>query len=265
MRMFGKILAVLLLVVATLPACAQERGLAGFGIVLMHGKGGQPGAQLASLAAALEEQGAKVVMPRMAWAGVRGRPDAYDVPYDQALTRIDAEIAQLRKQGARRIVIGGQSLGANAALAFAARRGNGLAGIMALAPGHTPERMGRPDILRAVEHARELVGSGRGGARESFPDVNQGQSFQVEGTAQAWLSFNDPRGPANMPHNAAAMAAVPFLWVIGTNDPLVAAGRDYAFTLARPNAKSRYVEISAGHLDTPDRARAEVIAWLKSL
>jgi hypothetical protein len=74
-------------------AAAAER-LDGFGIVLMLGKGGQPGGPLSSLAAALEAAGAHVIMPSMAWSGKKGVPDAYDTPYEQALDEITRTIAR---------------------------------------------------------------------------------------------------------------------------------------------------------------------------
>lgn len=244
---------------------AESKILADYGVVLLHGKGGQPDGNIASLAAALKSEGALVITPRMAWSGSNGRPDRYDTPYEQALSPIGRAVEQLKSQGAKRIVVAGQSLGANAAIGYAARHGSGLAAVIALAPGHTPERMKRQDIVASVATARQLVGSGQGSAVSLFPDINQGQSFQVKATAAAYLSFFDPSGSAVMPRNAAAMPPIPFLWVIGRSDPLSQAGRGYAFDRAAKHPKSRYVEVNAGHFDTPNAAQAEVIAWLKSL
>jgi len=67
-----------------------------------------------------------------------------------------------------------------------------------------------------------------------------------------------------MPKNAARLL-VPFLYVIGKADPLYTSSRSYIFDHARANGKSRYVEIDAGHLDTPDKAKGDFILWLKSL
>jgi len=257
---------VLFLVLLFLPqaAIAQQRSLSGFGIVLMHGKGGQPGGLLNALASSLEAEGAKVIMPSMAWSGERGRPTAYDVTYARSLNKIDAAVAELRRSGARRIVIAGQSLGANAALAYAAQKPAGLAGVIALAPGHTPERMRRPEIQMAVARARDLVAKGKGGTRETWPDLNVGQSFTVTGTAEAYLSFFDPKGLAVMPRTAARLSS-PLLLVVGRSDPLYQLGRGYIFDQAKPSAKSRYLEIDAGHFDTPSKAKDDVAAWLKTL
>jgi pimeloyl-ACP methyl ester carboxylesterase len=131
-------------------AMAQEKALAGFGIVLMHGKGGQPGGYVQPMALALESEGALVVMPKMAWSGTKGLPDSYSVPYPTALLEIDRAIAQLKSQGATKIIVAGQSLGANAVLGFAAKKGTEIAGIVLLAAGHTPERMRMPEIATAL-------------------------------------------------------------------------------------------------------------------
>lgn len=231
----------------------------------MHGKGGQPGRLIGSLASALEAEGAAVVMPRMAWSGQMGRPTGYRMTYEQALSQIDLAIEQLTAKGAKKIVIAGQSLGANAAIGYAARRGDKLSGVIALAAGHMPEKMKQPGIVNAVAEARQLVTAGKGDTTKPFGDFNQGEPFQTTATAAAYLSFFDPKGPAVIPRNAAAMPASPFLWVIGRSDPLSAAGRGYAFDRAAKHPKSKYVEVNAGHRDTPDAARQEVILWLKSL
>ena len=259
-----RLLAVALVLAGGAPACAQSGPLAGMGIVLMHGKGGRPGGNIGGLAAALEAQGARVIMPTMAWSGSRGVPTSYNITFEQALGDIDGAIGTLRARGAKRIVIAGQSLGANAAIAYAARKGGQVAGVMALAPGHTPDRNRRPELLQAVVEARAQVAAGQGTARGAFPDSNQGQVFSVPGTVAGWFSYYDANGTANMPNNAARLTQ-PFLYVIGTSDPLIFAGRAYIFSQARAHPKSRYVEVNAGHLDTPETARDDVVSWLKGL
>lgn len=246
-------------------AMAQEKALAGFGIVLMHGKGGQPGGYVQPMALALESEGALVVMPKMAWSGTKGRPDSYSVPYPTALLEIDRAIAQLKSQGATKIIVAGQSLGANAVLGFAAKKGAEISGIVLLAAGHTPERVRMPEIATALASAHQLLSSGKGQETADYPDFNQGKRFYTRATAEAYVSFFDPKGPAVMPTNAALLPSLPMLWVIGRRDALVSEGRGYVFNRAPANKKSRYVEIDAGHTDTPQVAPAEVIAWLKTL
>ena len=261
--MFGVVVLGMLLLPAM--ALAQSGSLAGFGIVMVHGKGGRPTGPTKALADALEAEGAAVMSPRMAWSGTAGQPDSYDIPYEQALAEISQAIAGLRAKGARKIVIAGQSLGANAVIAYAARHPAGLSGVISLAAGHTPERFDRPDIIAAVEKARQMIKAGRGQDVADFADSNQGKNFQVKGTPKAYLSFFDPTGPAVIPRNAAAMPKVPFLWVIGNADRLAQLGPGYAFEAGAKHPKSQYKVVNAGHIDTPTAAKSEVIAWLKSL
>lgn len=246
-------------------ATAKEKALAGFGIVLMHGKGGQPGGYVQPMALALEAEGALVVMPKMAWSGTKGQPNSYSVPYPTALLEIDRAIAQLKSQGATKIIVAGQSLGANAALGFAAKKGAEISGIVLLAAGHTPERVRMPEIASALASAQQILSSGKGQEVADYPDFNQGKIFHTRATAEAYVSFFDPKGPAVMPLNAALLPSMPMLWIIGRRDALVSEGRGYVFNRVPANKKSRYIEIDAGHTDTPQVAPAEVIAWLKTL
>lgn len=246
-------------------AIAQEKTLAGFGVVLMHGKGGQPGGYIQPIASALQSQGALVVMPKMAWSGTKGRPDSYSVSYATALLGIDRAIALLKSQGATKIVVAGQSLGANAALGYAVNKGAEISGIVLLAPGHTPERVRVPEIASALANAQQLLRSGKGQETADYPDFNQGKRFYTRATAEAYVSFFDPKGPAVMPLNASLIPSLPMLWIIGRRDVLVSAGRGYVFDRAPANKKSQYIEIDAEHIDTPQSAQAEVIAWLRTL
>ncbi|MDP6173508.1 MAG: alpha/beta hydrolase [Rhodospirillales bacterium] len=109
------------------------------GIILMHGKGGtaKPRSPLGQLGAAQEDAGFLVIVPDMLWS----RSRIWDGDYNNAMGEIVGYVKELRAKGATKIVVGGHSLGANAALGYGARRG-GLAGILAIAPGHTPENKG---------------------------------------------------------------------------------------------------------------------------
>jgi dienelactone hydrolase len=242
-------------------AVFAQSDLSEFGVVLMHGKGGAPGGLIGSAAASLRAAGAKVIMPEMPWSRAR----SYDATYEQAMAEIDRAVAQLKSQGAKKIVVGGMSFGANAAIGYGARRG-GLAAVVALASGHIPERPQYAQrIAPSVARARQLVAAGKGDAPGTFSDQNHGKLSDVRATASAYVSYFDPNGPAPMPKNAAAMKPVPFLWVIGREDSLFAAGPGYAFSRAPKHPKSKYLEVNARHENTPDVAKDAVVAWLKSL
>ncbi len=122
-------------VFATAPvALAQSGSLAGYGRVLLHGKGRTPTTMMEGLNESLKKHGALVEAPELPWSARR----IYDATYDQAMNEIDASVEKLKKAGAKKIAVIGHSLGANAAIGYAARR-PGLAAVVALAPGHLPE------------------------------------------------------------------------------------------------------------------------------
>jgi pimeloyl-ACP methyl ester carboxylesterase len=244
--------------VAGLPAAAGS--LTGTGVVFLHGKAVWPGAFDGGIPAALEAEGAVVAAPQLPWSFLR----LYGATYDEAMSEIDAAVAGLKAQGATRIVVIGQSLGANAAIGYAARRST-VAAVVALAPGHLPETAEmRARTGDAIAQARSMLAAGESG-RRLWPDMIQGVPTFALASPAVYLSMFDPSGPAVIPKNAAAMRPIPLLWVAGTSDPIYARGPEYAFNRGAKNPKSRYLVVSAGHLTTSRAAQAEVVAWIKSL
>jgi pimeloyl-ACP methyl ester carboxylesterase len=235
--------------------CAQAGESAG--IVLMHGKNGHPGS-MQSLVDALEAAGYNVDRPEMCWS----RRRIYDRPYLECLRDADAAVERLRNRGAARIIAAGQSLGANAALAFAATR-DGLAGVIAMAPAHNPVQITRlPAVARSLAEARSLIARGEGDVRFPFTDVNIGREFSVRTTPGIYLSFFAPEGSADIPANAARVR-VPLLWIAGDADP-TQSGPQHAFVRAR-NPANRYVTVAADHLGTPAASSGAILDWLRGL
>jgi pimeloyl-ACP methyl ester carboxylesterase len=134
-------------------------------IILMHGKWGSPPAPLDSNFSA---QRFHVVSPLMPWAGASG----YDKTYEQALKEINALVIKLRVNGFKKVIIGGQSFGANGALAYVAAYGE-VDGLVLFAPGHNPDidRNWQPGI---VSEARKNIKEGRPEQLIQFKDHNDG-------------------------------------------------------------------------------------------
>jgi pimeloyl-ACP methyl ester carboxylesterase len=255
------VLTAILAAASTAALPARSASLSGYGVVLLHGKGGSPTSMIEGLTDSLRKEGALVEAPELPWSGRR----IYDATYDQAMAEIDLAVQKLKWSGATRIVVAGHSLGANAAIGYGARR-EGLAAVIALAPGHLPEAWAlRLRTKGAIARAKKLIAEGKGDIPDSFPDLAQGLPFQVRATPNVYVSMFDPEGPATIPKNAAAMGNVPFLWVVGVGDPVFFHGRDYGFDPGAKNPKSRYVVIPGLHLTTPFQARNTIVEWLKSL
>src|SRR4029450_13953972 len=184
-------LVVILFAVVTAFAGPGARAGGDLGVVLLHGKGGLPSGYIRELAAALQAKGYLVSAPTMSWAKDR----IYDASYEDAMGDIDREVESLRQKGAKLVVVGGHSLGANVALGYGARR-SGLGGIIALAPAHSPESpIFSKRIGSDVQRARGLVAAGKAKEKQVFSDLNQGSLMEVNATAEVFLSWVDPNGP----------------------------------------------------------------------
>lgn len=244
------------------PALAADAAPGRLGVVLLHGKHGAPDRLVTELAAAMRGAGHLVATPEMPWS----RRRAYAVDYAAAMREIAAQAAELRGKGATAIVVAGHSLGANAALGFAA--GNpGLAGLVCLAPGHSPERGKLRELVAAeVARARELAAAGKAGESVRFTDLNMDRTNEAVLPAGVFLSYFDPEGPAAMPASAARISpALPVLWVVGSSDPLARFGRGYVFDRLPAHPASRYAEVDAGHTGVPTAAIPLVLEWLAAL
>ena len=230
------------------------------GVVLLHGKLGSPSGYVARLASNLERKGYLVSAPTMPWAGNR----IYDTTFEEAMREIDRETDSLRQRGAKWVVVAGHSMGANAALGYAASR-SGVSGVIALAPGHVPEDSAWIKLLGAdVKQAKELIATGKGNEKYRFTDWDQnaGQRYPIVTTPAVYLSWFDPEGPAVMPKSAASFrTSIPLLLVVGSREPF-ARGKDYIFEKAPPHPKSKFITVSAGHTEVPSAAIHEVITWL---
>ena len=229
-------------------------------MVVMHGKWGGP-RFLEGFARAMGPAcDAKSI--EMPWSGLR----AYDAGYPAALQEISAQVQTFRAQGYRRVLLAGHSFGANAVMAYMAEVGD-ADGIIALAPGHVPRYMYDAGMDRsAVDEARTAVAGGRADEKIKLNDMNQGQRRDFNLPAQVLLSYFDPDGLGHMPATAARFKrAVPFMWVIGTRDPLYRSGEGFAYARALPHPQSTYLVVQADHKDTPEVATAQVLAWVRQV
>jgi dienelactone hydrolase len=240
-----------------LPVQAQDKACA---VVVMHGKWGNP-EYISAFGRALEPVCVfkSIEMP---WSKRRN----YDQPYPVALAQIAEQVKAFRAQGYQRVLVAGHSFGANAALAYMAEVGD-ADGVIALAPGHSPEFTYRRGLGKeAVDTARNWVDSGKGAEMLDMADMNQGKQQTISMGAAVLLSYFDPTGLGHMPFTASHFKKpVPFLWVIGTRDPLYAAGPAFAYNKAPAHPASQYLVVEADHAGTPSVAAAQVLQWVKTL
>jgi esterase/lipase len=228
------------------------------GVVLMHGKWGSPQSML-PLARDLETRGYLVSNAEMAWSGRR----LYDVDYPAALKEIELQVRQLRANGAKRVVVAGQSMGSNAAVAYGSS-GFDFDGLVILSPGHFPEGGMGKRLRPSLERARSMVAANRRADSESFDDINQGKQRSIKIAASTYISYFDPDGLGAITKNIKKLSkVVPVLLVIGTADPFYPESKAM-FDSAPPHALSRYVALDSDHFNIPKVVAAELIKWLDS-
>jgi pimeloyl-ACP methyl ester carboxylesterase len=224
----------------------------------MHGKWGSPPAPLDSN---FSVQRFHVVSPLMPWAGVSG----YDKTYEQALKEINQLVIKLRVQGFKKIIIGGQSFGANGALAYAAVYGD-VDGMMLFAPGHNPDidKNWHPGL---VSEAKKNIKEGRPEQPITFTDFNDGgRQRTFEARSDIFYSYFADDSLANMSKSATKIkASIPTTVYMGNGDYVTRMGSRYFFDRLPSNAKSKYQISSASHREVPMASFNNALDWLKGV
>jgi len=211
----------------------------------------------------LYEKGFLVTSPQCAWSKFK----KYSEPVDKSLRScVSPRIKLLKKRGAEKIVVLGKSLGANAAI----RAGvviDGINAIVAMAPGHRPEKAYMQEKFSTdVGYARGKVQSGKGREKGSYLDINQGVEQNLMVSAESYLSWFDPEGKAVMELNAPKIKGnIPFLWIAGEDDPISDGTGKEIFGAVPPNSKSKFILVEGGHGEVRDNGRDIIIDWLKAL
>ena len=257
---FFKHLLLLVFVITSAPLLAEGK----LGVLLMHGKMGSASdsSPVGELADYLRGKDIIVLAPDMPWSEDR----EFDKSYEDAMLEIDGLVNKLKAEGATKVVVGGHSIGANAAIGYGSRR-EGLVGILAIAPGHVPDIGG---YQRRIDHdyrrAQAMVDAGKGKEEEDFKDRNQCSNSEIEMTAEIYLSWFDPEGPAVMPENMFGLKPnTPVMWIIGEDDRMNQRGPEYAFENAPEHPNNAYVVVEGGHKETPEYGRENIFNWLNAL
>lgn len=171
------LVAILVLVVTV--AHARE-----LGVIVLHGMRGMP---MQSFVSSLEAAGFLAFSPELPWSRRRN----HDRTYEQALGEIGQAVEQIKKRGAKRIVIVGYSMGSGAALDFGAIHGN-LAGVIVMAPGPR-----KPSLLKAGTPLLWVIG------RRDFGYVaSEGETFARVSTHPMSRYIVIDAGHSDTPHKA---------------------------------------------------------------
>jgi esterase/lipase len=191
----------------------------------------------------------------------------YDKTFDDSLAEIRSHVQKLKKEGATKIIVAGHSLGAVTTAGYGARVGD-VDGLILLAPGHFTNQRGFSQYFGDdLAIAKQLVDSGKGDDKATFGDVNSGVRATRYITANIFLSWFSPSGPAEFVDNMTQIGQkIPILYVAGSMDKIPETqNREYAFDKVVRHSKSRFLIIESSHLDVPERASEVVIEWIRAL
>lgn len=264
MKKYFSVAAVLLLLLALsiapplrAAATAQE-----IGVVIMHGKGGNPGRLVNLLADALEKEGFLVANIEMPWSGKRH----YDVELDAAVGEVTQALDSLRARGAKRLFVSGHSQGGIFALLYGGR--HKVDGIAAIVPGGAVDaKVYLTAIGGHVARARQMIADGRGREQTEFADYEGSRgTTPVTTTAASYLSWFDPDGAHTGRVFRQVMPGVPVLFVSATRDyPGLLRFRDQSYGAIPAHPLKQMSVVDADHLNAPAAAAPEVLRWVREV
>jgi dienelactone hydrolase len=232
------------------------------GVVLIHGKWGNPNGNIKSLAEALKSNGYQVITPLMPWSRKRG----YDKPYTEAISELDEIVNSLRSKGLSRVYVMGTSFGANGSLAYAAYGKYPIDGVIAIAPGHIVDESNSYKLYgQSLSVSGDMIKNGKGDEIATFRDVNGGKQEDFPMKASTYWSYFDPKGMGSMSLSSKKVTQkIPLVVLLGgSHDISAKLGKGYIFSNWPEHPQSVYTTIDgAEHFTAPEFAIDTVLKWL---
>ncbi len=237
-------------------------------LIFMHGKGSRHDARgLVRLAEKIANEGFRVYLPSMPWnADWKGT-------HQDATSALDALVALAARDG-KKVVVGGQSMGAMFSLVYRpADPPPAVVGKVLTSPGQMLDLipLNAPfwnSIKPSLERAKELEAVGKGKERIRLGATNVHGTKVVDElfdmTPEEFLSFHDL---ARFPSVRQALLAttLPVFWAVGTRDPIPNAKRG-SFNMIPANPKNAYFDLEGeDHNSAMLAAVDRMIVWLKAL
>lgn len=233
------------------------------GVVVMHGKGGNPGRYVSDLASALQDKGVLVANLEMPWSGNRN----YDVDVAAAEKQVHDALEGLRANGATKVFVAGHSQGGLFALYLGGRLR--LDGIIPIAPGgHVGSPVYREKVGDSLAQARKYVADGNGGERQRLFDYESSRGvYAVIAVPSAYVTWFDPEGAMNQILALKALKPeLPVLLIVPTRDyPGLLRMKNAVFKALPPSRHTRLYEPESDHLNAPGASSAEILRWTREV
>ncbi|MGE0255381.1 MAG: alpha/beta hydrolase [Alphaproteobacteria bacterium] len=233
-------------------------------VIFLHGKNSTQATPLMrQFAERVAQAGFTVYLPLMPWSR------KWDGTVADANAVIDALVAIAARDG-RRVVVGGQSLGATFAITWRSDDApDAVVGKLFTNPGGMldmipPSGNFWKAIGPALAQARALEAAGKGRETATFVGTNvigtQSIEERYETTPEIFLSFHDRD---RFPSVRAALAKTrgPVLWATGKADPIPMSKRR-SFDMMPAHAASLYIEPDGDHNSSVAAALDAIVDWL---
>lgn len=233
-----------------------------FEIIYMHGKNSIPDFPPAKrLFEDLTEAGYTVYSAEMPWSR-----NKYRGTQKTANEIIDQLAAKIKENGKRAVLIG-HSMGASYAIIYTAQFGENIAAVIPIAFAHVPQMNKRfqNETAESVEKANKMIADGNAKDTDKFNDLNKGESYEIDATAEYYKSFSDPTTLLDASELIKKMT-VPTLWISAKKDRLTEIYRhDELFDKIPKNEKSKHEYLKGEHVSVLKFSGESIIEWLNTL
>lgn len=237
-------------------------------LVFLHGKNGAHDApNMRSFARSFAAEGITVYLPSMPWS------KKWDGTATDAAAALDALVALASENGAKKVIVGGQSMGASFSLGWRpADAPEYVVAKLLTSPGHMldlfpPTAAFWNGIMPSLRKAKALIAEGKGRDMIRFEGMNtSGDKTLVESyemRAEVYASFHDPDVYPSL-RKALPQTRLPVYWGVGSRDP-AGQGKKPSFDRLPANAKSVYSEIPGDHNSIMRDALPAMVKWVKGL
>lgn len=246
---------------------AAEGAALPLALVFLHGKNGShESPAMRAFARSFVAEGITVYLPSMPWSR------KWNGTAEDAAAAVDALVAVAAQDG-RKVVVGGQSMGAAFSLVWRpADAPPAVVGKLLTSPGHMldmfpPTAQFWKGVMPSLNKAKALIAAGKGQEIARFEGTNTSGtnllSENYEMRPVVYASFHDPEVFPSL-RKALPQNKLPVYWGVGSRDP-AGGGKRPSFDRLPPTPANVYSEIDGDHNSIMRDALPAMVTWVKGL
>ena len=231
--------------------------------LLLHGKWSYPNSVFwSALDQELLTHCIKTEHVHMPWSAIK----QYDQTYEDLLYTLANKIKEYRQQGFKKIILIGHSFGANCTLVYQSVYGDADI-LVCVAPGHSPERTHKAQRKRQYQivKAQTNIATALEQTPITFNDINCERTRDLTVPSNIFYSYFNPAGLANMLMTSKKIKSTrPTLYIEARSDYCYRGPKEI-FDQLPMHPASCYVLINANHVTVIEKAKKNIIEWLKKV